>query len=65
MSNSIAVHVGTIDLEVDNLVEMVFLTFFNIVLILFQSAKINLDAQVLNLLSFNAGVDLSIDEVRL
>ena len=30
-----------------------------------QTAKINLDAQVLNLLSFNAGVDLSIDEVRL
>jgi hypothetical protein len=29
------------------------------------TAKINLDAQVLNLLSFNAGVDLSIDEVRL
>lgn len=43
-----AVHVGTIDLQVDNL-----------------TAKINLDAQVLNLLSFNAGVDLSIDEVRL
>jgi len=42
------VHVGTIDLQVDNL-----------------TAKINLDAQVLNLLSFNAGVDLSIDEVRL
>ena len=30
-----------------------------------QTAKINLDAQVLNLLTFNAGVDLSIDEVRL
>jgi hypothetical protein len=30
-----------------------------------QTAKINLDAQVLNLLQFNAGVDLSIDEVRL
>ncbi|KAK3113323.1 hypothetical protein LTR53_009498 [Teratosphaeriaceae sp. CCFEE 6253] len=43
-----AVHVGTIDLEVDNL-----------------TAKINLDAQVLNLLTFNAGVDLSIDRVRL
>ncbi|CZR63617.1 uncharacterized protein PAC_13514 [Phialocephala subalpina] len=29
------------------------------------SAKINLDAQVLNLLKFNAGVDLSIDRVSL
>ncbi|KAK4540341.1 hypothetical protein LTR36_009298 [Oleoguttula mirabilis] len=29
------------------------------------TAKINLDAQVLNLLSFNAGVDLSIDQVDL
>lgn len=29
------------------------------------TAKINLDAQVLNLLQFNAGVDLSIDSVRL
>lgn len=29
------------------------------------SAKINLDAQVLNLLTFNAGVDLSIDRVSL
>ncbi|KAF2200208.1 hypothetical protein GQ43DRAFT_82662 [Delitschia confertaspora ATCC 74209] len=29
------------------------------------TAKINLDAQVLQLLSFNAGVDLSIDRVRL
>ncbi|KAI6833824.1 hypothetical protein KC340_g16884 [Hortaea werneckii] len=43
-----SVHVGEIDLEVDNL-----------------TAKINLDAQVLNLLEFNAGVDLSIGEVRL
>lgn len=34
-------------------------------LILLQTAKINLDAQVLNLLQFNAGVDLSIDQVRL
>ncbi|TKA77530.1 hypothetical protein B0A55_02268 [Friedmanniomyces simplex] len=42
------VHVGTIDLQVDNL-----------------TAKINLDAQVLNLLTFNAGVDLSINKVRL
>ena len=30
-----------------------------------QTAKINLDVQVLNLLQFNAGVDLSIDEVNL
>jgi len=29
------------------------------------TAKINLDAQVLQLLSFNAGVDLSIDRVNL
>jgi hypothetical protein len=29
------------------------------------TAKINVDAQVLNLLKFNAGVDLSIDRVRL
>lgn len=43
-----SVHVGTIDIQVDNL-----------------TAKINLDAQVLNLLEFNAGVDLSIDSVRL
>ncbi|KAK5168886.1 uncharacterized protein LTR77_006195 [Saxophila tyrrhenica] len=43
-----SVHVGTIDIQVDNL-----------------TAKINLDAQVLNLLQFNAGVDLSIDSVRL
>ncbi|KAK3708985.1 hypothetical protein LTR37_011149 [Vermiconidia calcicola] len=43
-----SVHVGVIDLEVDNL-----------------TAKINIDAQVLNLSSFNAGVDLSIDRVRL
>jgi hypothetical protein len=43
-----SVHVGTIDIQVENL-----------------TAKINLDAQVLQLLSFNAGVDLSIDRVRL
>jgi hypothetical protein len=43
-----SVHVGTIDIQVDNL-----------------TAKVNLDAQVLNLLQFNAGVDLSIDSVRL
>ncbi|KAK0344406.1 hypothetical protein LTR02_011150 [Friedmanniomyces endolithicus] len=43
-----SVHVGTIDLQVDNL-----------------TAKINLDAQVLSLLTFNAGVDLSISKVRL
>lgn len=41
-------HVGEINIEVQNL-----------------TAKINLDAQVLQLLSFNAGVDLSIDRVRL
>ena len=43
-----SVHVGEIDIEVDNL-----------------TAKINLDAQVLDLLQFNAGVDLSIDKVFL
>lgn len=43
-----AVHVGEIDIEVDNL-----------------TAKINLDLQVLQLLQFNAGVDLSIDRVSL
>lgn len=42
------VHVGEIDIEVDNL-----------------SAKINIDAQVLNLLKFNAGVDVSINRVKL
>jgi hypothetical protein len=30
-----------------------------------QTAKLNLDAQVLSLLTFNAGVDLSINKVRL
>jgi hypothetical protein len=43
-----SVHVGEIDIIVENL-----------------TAKINLDAQVLNLLTFNAGVDLSIDRVSL
>ncbi|KAF2188592.1 hypothetical protein K469DRAFT_737402 [Zopfia rhizophila CBS 207.26] len=43
-----SVHVGEINIEVQNL-----------------TAKINLDAQVLQLLSFNAGVDLNIDRVRL
>ncbi|KAF2731641.1 hypothetical protein EJ04DRAFT_514406 [Polyplosphaeria fusca] len=43
-----SVHVGEINIEVQNL-----------------TAKINLDAQVLQLLSFNAGVDLSIDRVQL
>ncbi|KKY25277.1 hypothetical protein UCRPC4_g01916 [Phaeomoniella chlamydospora] len=43
-----SVHVGEIDIEVDNL-----------------TAKINLEAQVLQLLDFNAGVDLSIDRVSL
>lgn len=43
-----SVHVGEINIEVQNL-----------------TAKINLDAQVLQLLSFNAGVDLSIDKVQL
>ncbi|ORY09545.1 hypothetical protein BCR34DRAFT_602802, partial [Clohesyomyces aquaticus] len=43
-----SVHVGEINIEVQNL-----------------TAKINLDAQVLQLLSFNAGVDLSIARVRL
>lgn len=43
-----SVHVGEINIEVQNL-----------------TAKINLDAQVLQLLSFNAGVDLSIDRVFL
>jgi hypothetical protein len=42
------VHVGEINIEVQNL-----------------TAKINLDAQVLQLLSFNAGVDLSIGKVQL
>lgn len=41
-------HVGEINIEVQNL-----------------TAKINLDAQVLSLLSFNAGVDLSIGKVQL
>ncbi|PVI06261.1 hypothetical protein DM02DRAFT_552784 [Periconia macrospinosa] len=43
-----SVHVGEINIEVQNL-----------------TAKINLDAQVLQLLSFNAGVDLSISKVQL
>lgn len=43
-----SVHVGEINIEVQNL-----------------TAKINLDAQVLQLLSFNAGVDLSISRVQL
>jgi hypothetical protein len=43
-----SVHVGEINIEVQNL-----------------TAKINLDAQVLQLLQFNAGVDLSIDRVFL
>ena len=42
------VHVGEIDIEVDNI-----------------TAKINLAAQVLSLLDFNAGVDASIDKVSL
>jgi hypothetical protein len=43
-----SVHVGEIDIEVDNI-----------------TAKVNLDAQVLKLLHFSAGVDASIDRVRL
>ncbi|KAF2141117.1 uncharacterized protein K452DRAFT_272942 [Aplosporella prunicola CBS 121167] len=43
-----SVHVGEIDIQVQNL-----------------TAKVNLDAQVLDLLSFNAGVDASIDRVSL
>ncbi|TPX07929.1 uncharacterized protein E0L32_010384 [Thyridium curvatum] len=43
-----SVHVGLIDIEVDNI-----------------TAKINLDAQVLKLLHFTAGVDASIDRVKL
>lgn len=43
-----SVHVGEINIEVDNL-----------------TAKINLDARVLNLLHFTAGVDASVDRVRL
>jgi hypothetical protein len=43
-----SVHVGIIELTVDNI-----------------TAKVNLDAQVLQLLKFNAGVDASIDRVRL
>ncbi|KAF2264034.1 hypothetical protein CC78DRAFT_252725 [Lojkania enalia] len=43
-----SVHVGEINIEVQNL-----------------TAKVNLDAQVLQLLQFNAGVDLSINRVRL
>jgi hypothetical protein len=43
-----SVHVGEIDILVENL-----------------TAKINLEAQVLSLLTFNAGVDLSIDRVAL
>jgi hypothetical protein len=43
-----SVHVGEIDILVENL-----------------TAKINLEAQVLSLLTFNAGVDLSIDRVSL
>jgi hypothetical protein len=45
---NVSVHVGEINIEVQNL-----------------TAKINLDAQVLQLLSFNAGVDLSISKVQL
>lgn len=43
-----SVHVGEINIEVNNL-----------------TAKVNLDAQVLNLLQFNAGVDASINKVQL
>jgi hypothetical protein len=43
-----SVHVGEIDIEVDNI-----------------TAKVNLDAKVLNLLHFTAGVDASIDRVKL
>ncbi|KAB5523067.1 hypothetical protein GE09DRAFT_1065508 [Coniochaeta sp. 2T2.1] len=43
-----SLHVGEIDIEVDNI-----------------TAKINLDAQVLKLLHFSAGVDASIDRVKL
>jgi len=43
-----SVHVGEIDIIVENI-----------------TAKINLEAQVLSLLTFNAGVDLSIDRVAL
>ncbi|KAF2877442.1 hypothetical protein BDV95DRAFT_559295 [Massariosphaeria phaeospora] len=43
-----SVHVGEINIEVQNL-----------------TAKINLDAQVLQLLQFNAGVDISIAKVQL
>ena len=43
-----SVHVGAIDIVVENL-----------------TAKVNLDAQVLSLLSFNAGVDVSIKSVDL
>jgi hypothetical protein len=43
-----SVHVGEIDIQVNNL-----------------TAKINLAAQVLSLLKFNAGVDASIDKVQL
>jgi len=43
-----SVHVGIIQLTVDNI-----------------TAKVNLDAQVLQLLKFNAGVDASIDRVQL
>ena len=43
-----SVHVGEIDIEVDNI-----------------TASINLEAQVLDLLQFNAGVDVSIDRVAL
>jgi hypothetical protein len=43
-----SLHVGEIDIEVDNI-----------------TAKINLDAQVLSLLHFSAGVDVSIDRVKL
>jgi len=43
-----SVHVGEIDIEVDNI-----------------TAKVNVDAQVLKLLHFTAGVDASIDRVKL
>lgn len=43
-----SVHVGEINIEVDNI-----------------TAKVNLDAKVLNLLHFTAGVSASIDKVRL
>ncbi|KAK0301255.1 hypothetical protein LTS00_000404 [Friedmanniomyces endolithicus] len=62
-----SVHVGTIDLQVDNLTAKVEIIRASRPQrhVLTNHPQINLDAQVLSLLTFNAGVDLSISKVRL